>query len=67
MSHSVLEHVNEVTRKHWERKTVSQGITEFEAIIKFLEINVRLLNYFTQDNTPVITAVALASQPIMHM
>jgi len=59
--------MDEVTRKQWKMKAVSQGITELEAIIKFLEINVRLFNYFMQDNTPGITSVALASQPIMHM
>ena len=32
-----IEHVDEVTRKQWEMKAVSQGVTELEAIIIFLE------------------------------
>ena len=37
LSQILIEHVDEVTRKQWEMKAVSQGITELEAIIKFLE------------------------------
>jgi len=33
----LMEHMDEVTRKQWEMKAVSQGITELEGIIKFLE------------------------------
>jgi len=36
LSQILIEHVDEVTRKQWEMKAVSQGITELEAIIKFL-------------------------------
>ena len=36
-SQILVEHVDEVTRKQWEMKAVSQGIAELEAIIKFLE------------------------------
>jgi len=38
LSQILIEHVDEVTRKQWEIKAVSQGITELEAIIKFLEL-----------------------------
>ena len=34
----LIEHVDEVTRKQWEMKAVSQGVTELEVIIKFLEL-----------------------------
>ena len=37
LSQVLIQHVDEVTRKQWEMKAVSQGITEHEAIIKFLE------------------------------
>jgi len=37
LSQILIEHVDEVTRKQWEMKAVSQGITEHEAIIKFVE------------------------------
>jgi hypothetical protein len=37
LSQILIEHVDEVTRKQWDMKVVSQGITELEAIIKFLE------------------------------
>ena len=37
LSQILIEHVDEVTRKQWEMKAVSQGINELEAIIKFLE------------------------------
>jgi len=36
-SQILIEHVDEVTRKQWEMKAVSQGITELDAITKFLE------------------------------
>jgi len=36
-SQILIEHVDEVTRKQWEMKAVSQRITELEAIMKFLE------------------------------
>jgi len=39
----LIEHVDEVTRKQWEMKAVSQGITELEAIIKFLEVKCQAL------------------------
>jgi hypothetical protein len=37
LSQILIQHVDEVTRKQWEMKAVSQGVTELEAIIKFLE------------------------------
>ena len=37
LSQILIEHVDEVTRKQWIMKAVSQGMTEPEAIIKFLE------------------------------
>jgi len=37
LSHLLIDHVDEVTRKQCEMKAVSQGVTELEAIIKFLE------------------------------
>jgi hypothetical protein len=37
LSQILIEHVDEVTRKQWEMKAVSQGMTELEAILKFLE------------------------------
>jgi len=37
LSQILIEHVDEVTRKQWEIKAGSQGMTELEAIIKFLE------------------------------
>jgi len=38
LSQILIEHVDEATRKQWEMKAVSQGITELESIIKFLEV-----------------------------
>ena len=37
LSQILIEHVDEVTRKQREMKAVSQGVTELEAIFKFLE------------------------------
>ena len=37
LSQILIERVDEVTGKQWEMKAVSQGMTELEAIIKFLE------------------------------
>ena len=37
LSQISIEHVDEVSRKQWEMKAVSQGKTGLEAIIKFLE------------------------------
>ena len=37
LSQILIEHVDEETRKQWEMKAVCQGMTELEAIIKFLE------------------------------
>jgi hypothetical protein len=36
LSQILIEHVDEVNRKQWEMKAISQGMTELEAIIKFL-------------------------------
>ena len=37
LSQTLIEDVDEATRKQWEMKAVSHGVTELEAIIKFLE------------------------------
>ena len=37
LSQILIEYVDEVTRKQWEMKAVTQGVTELEKIIKFLE------------------------------
>jgi diphosphomevalonate decarboxylase len=37
LSQILVEHEVELTRKQWEMKAVTQGVTEFEELIKFLE------------------------------
>jgi hypothetical protein len=45
LSQILIDHVDEATRKQWEMKAVSQGITELESIIKFLEGKCQALAY----------------------
>jgi hypothetical protein len=44
LSQILIEHVDELTRKQWEMKAVTQGVTELEELIKFQKVNVRSLN-----------------------
>jgi hypothetical protein len=37
LSQILIEHVDDLTRKQWEMKAVTQGVTELEELIKFLE------------------------------
>ena len=68
LSQILIEHVDEVTRKQWEMKVVSQETTELEAIIKFLECKCQALELIHASQHPRNkTAVALANQPRMHM
>jgi len=66
LSQVLIEHVDEVTRKQWEMKAVSQRMTEIEAIIEFLEGKCQTLELI-HASLGIITAVALASQPSVHM
>ena len=52
LSQILIEHVDEVTRKQWEMKAVSQGITELEAIIKFLEGKCQALELIEASQHP---------------
>jgi len=47
-----IEHVDEVTRKQWEMKAVSQGVNELEAIIKFLEGKCQVLELIHTSQHP---------------
>ena len=52
LSQILVEHVDEVTRKQWEMKAVSQGVTELEAIIKFLEGKCQALELIRASQHP---------------
>ena len=52
LSQILIEHVNEVIRKQWEMKAVSQGVTELEAIIKFLERKCQALELIHASQHP---------------
>ena len=51
LSQILIEHVDEVTRKQWEMKAVSQGITELEAI-KFVEGKCQALELISRKSEP---------------
>jgi hypothetical protein len=42
----LVRHLNCVSRKQWEMKAVSQGMTEIGKVIKFLEGNCQVLELF---------------------
>ena len=52
LSQVLIQHVDEVTRTQWEMKAVSQGMTELEAIIKFLEGKCQLLELIHTSQYP---------------
>ena len=52
LSHILLEHVDEATKKQWEIKAVSQGITELEAVVKFLESKCQALELIHANEHP---------------
>jgi len=52
MSQILIENVDDVTRKQWEMKDVSQGVTELEAIFKFLEDKCQALELIHTSQLP---------------
>jgi len=62
----LIEHVDEVTRKQWEMKAVSQGITELEAIIKFLEGKCQALELIHASQHPRNNNSSGVSKPTKH-
>jgi hypothetical protein len=48
----LIEHVDEATRKQWEMKAVSHGVTELQAIIKFLEGKCQVLELIHESYHP---------------
>ena len=52
LSQILIEHVDEVTGKQREMKAVSQGMTELEAIIKFLEGKCQALERINASQHP---------------
>jgi hypothetical protein len=68
VSQILIEHVDELTRKQWGMKAVSEGVTELETKIKFPEGKCQALELIHASQHPgIITAVALTSKPSMHM
>jgi hypothetical protein len=66
LSQILIEHVAEVTRKQWEMKAVSQGITELEAIIKFLEGKRQALELIRASQHPRNNSSSGVSKPTKH-
>ena len=66
LSHILIEHVDEITRKQWEMKAVSQGITEFEAIIKFLGGKCQALELIHASQHPRNNNSSGISKPTKH-
>jgi hypothetical protein len=66
LSQILIEHVDEVTRNQWEMKAVSQGITELEAIIKFLEGKCQVLELIHASQHPKNNNGSGVSKPIKH-
>jgi len=62
----LIQHVVEVTRKLWELKAVSQGITEHEAIIKFLEGKCQALEPIHASQHPGNNNSNGVSKPTKH-
>ena len=62
----LIEHVEEVTRKQWEMKAVSQGITELEAVIKFLEGKCQAIELINASQHPRNNSSSGVSKPIKH-
>ena len=53
LSQILIEHVDEATRKQWKMKAVSHGVTELEAIIKFLEGKCQALELIHANHHPM--------------
>ena len=66
LSHILLEHVDEATRKQWEMKADSQGITELEAVIKFLESECQALELINANQHPRNNNSSGVSKPTKH-
>jgi hypothetical protein len=66
LSQILIQHVDEVTRKKWEMKAVSQGITELETIIKFLEGKCQALELIHASHHPRNNNSSGFSKPTNH-
>jgi hypothetical protein len=66
LSRILIENVDEVTRKQWEMKAVSQGITELEEIIKFLERKCQALEPIHASQHPSNNNSSGVSKPTKH-
>jgi len=66
LSQIVIEHMDEVNRKQWEMKAVSQGITELEAIIKFPESKCQALELIHTSQRPRNNNSSGVSKLIKH-
>jgi len=67
LSQIVIEHVDEVTRQQWEMKVVSQeGVTELEAIIKFLEGKCQALELIHASQHPLNNNMSGISKQTKH-
>ena len=66
LSQILIEHVDEVTRKQWEMKAVSQGITELETIIKFLEGKCQAFELIHASKHPRNNNSSGVSKPTKH-
>ena len=66
LSQILIEHVDEVTRKQWKMKAVSQGIIELEAIIKFLEAKCQALELIHISQHPRNNNSSGVSKPTKH-
>jgi hypothetical protein len=65
-SQILIEYVDEVTRKQWQMKAVSQGIIELESIIKFLEGKCQALELTHASQHPKNNNSSGVSKPPKH-
>jgi len=66
LSQILVEHMDEVTRKQWEMKVISQGITELESIIKILEGKCQALELIRASQHPRNNNSSCVSKPTKH-
>ena len=66
LSQILIEHVDEVNRKQWGMKAVSQGMTELEAIIKFLAGKCQALELIHASQHPRNNNSSGVSKPAKH-
>ena len=66
LSHILIEHVDKATRKQWEIEAVSEGITDLDAVVKFLESKCQALELIHANQHPRNNNSSNVSKPTNH-